>query len=110
MIRRENKYGVMKDYLEISIGTSRVIVPRHIRNPTTGRRHDLTKLSDSGYLKRFLALYWHFSERKDGVIDLDYAPVMSFGREWWELRELNDYFLAVKREPSSRFEEMVLCD
>lgn len=108
VIRKENRYGVLKDHVEVPVGTSRVVVPRYIHNPMTERREDLTRLSDNGYLKHFLALYWDFTQRKSGVIDLDNAPVLSFWDEAWERIEVEDYTVMVKREPDSRFEEMVL--
>lgn len=110
IISKENRYGAKKDYVEVPIGTSRVVVPRRIMNPETRRREDLTRLSDDGYLKHFLALWWYFNERKSGVIDLDHAPVLSFADEHYDYRPLEDHHIIVKHKPESRFEELVLGD
>lgn len=106
IIRKENRYGVMKDYVRVDIGTSVVEVPRRLKNPLTDRRHDLTKLSDDGYLKPFLA-HLHASNSPD-VVDLGSSPVLTFGKDRWELQETDSQHVLVKREAETEFDERVL--
>lgn len=106
VFRQENRHGTIKDYLQVDIGTSVVEVPRYIRNPLTDRRHDLTKLSEDGYLKPFLALQ-HASNSSD-VIDLGSTPVLTFDKDRWELRDNEGQHVLAKRDPESRYGEVVL--
>lgn len=104
--REENKHGAEKDHVQVNIGTTVVKLQRWQRNPITDRRHDLTKLSDDGYLKPFLALL-HEQSGPD-VVDLGSSPVLTFDDERWEYREKEGHHVLVKREPESKFDELVL--
>lgn len=106
---RENDHGVTKCYVQVSMGETTILtVPRHIRNPFTGRRHDLTKLSDDGYLKPFLALL--SATNSPDHINVAAAPVLAFDRERFEYREVDGNHVLVKREGETKFGEMVVGD
>lgn len=105
IVTRQNKHGVEKQYVRVPVGTKVIEVPRRYRNPLTDRTHDLTKLSDDGYLKPFLALNYAISQ---DTIDLSSSPVLSFDKSRWELDETDDHHILVKRESESEFDEQVL--
>jgi hypothetical protein len=96
IIREENKYGVEKSYVEVNIGTSVVVVPRHLTNPTTQKEHDLKELSDDGYLKKFLAL--EYASNSPSVVDFDASPFATFDKDKWELMEKEDTYVLFKEE------------
>lgn len=106
IIRKENKHGAEKQYVQVDIGTTVLEVPRHLRNPLTDRRHDLTKLSEDGYLKPFLA-HLHAANSPD-VIDVGSAPVLTFDKGRWVLEEVEGQHVLKKREAESDLGEMVL--
>lgn len=104
--REENKHGVRKDHVQVDIGTTLVELQRRQYNPLTDRTHDLTKLSDDGYLKKFLALL-HEQGNPD-VVDLGSSPVLTFDSERWEYREVDGQHVLVKREAETKLDELVL--
>lgn len=107
VFRRENRFGLMKDVVRVDIGTTVVECPRRLRNPLTDRRHDLTELSDDGYLKKFLAL--QFAYASPDIVDLGSSPVLTFDRDRWE--EANgpeSSITLVKQEAETPLDEMVL--
>lgn len=106
VFKKENKHGVPKDHVQVAIGTEVFEVRRHLRNPVTDRREDLTRLSDDRYLKQFLAVY-HAADSPH-VIDLESAPVMAFDTDRWECREKAGQHLLVKRGPKGAFGKMIL--
>lgn len=106
IVRKENSYGIMKDYIKVSIGTTVVEVPRHIRNPINEERCDLAKLSDDGYLKPFLATHYHTTHAN--VVDLDSSPIASFDKDKWELVEREQSYVVRKKEPETKFDEAVM--
>lgn len=106
IIQKENEHGIEKDYVQVDIGTTVVEVPRRLRNPLTERTHDVTKLSDDGYLKPFLA-HLHASNSPD-VIDVGSAPVLTFDKDRWEFEEKDGQLVLKKRDAESTFGEMVL--
>lgn len=108
VVQKENSAGVLKDHVPVAIGTSEVESPRWRRNPLTDRTHDLTKLSDDGYLKPFLALL--YKTGTEDYVDLSSAPVLSFDADRWEWEEQDGQLVVQKREPETRFEEMVVGD
>lgn len=108
IIYKENRHGVERAYVRVDVGTAVLEVPQHIRNPLTERRHDLTKLSDDGYLKPFLALL--AATNTPDHINLGSAPVLTFDKDRWERREMDGQHVLVKREAETKFEEMVLGD
>lgn len=104
---RENAFGAMKCYVKVPFGGTRILtVPRHIVNPFTDRRHDLTKLSDDSYLKPMLAL--KAATNSSDHINLRESPVLTFGKDRWEMREQDGQYIVVKREPESKFGEKLL--
>lgn len=103
---KEMDNGAMTDYVKVSIGTVVLTVPRHIRNPVTNRRIDLTKVSDNGYLKKFLALTVKMNS--DNLIDLRNSPVLSFDKDKWELEERDAGYLLFNEEPDGGLGEMLL--
>lgn len=105
IVRKENHHGVKKDYVPVTVGTREIEVPRRYRNPITERRHDLTNLSDDGYLKPFLAL--HYAINQD-TINPAKSPVLSFDKDRWELRETGGQNVLVKREAESELGERVI--
>lgn len=108
VIRKENTLGVPKDYVEVSIGTTVVEVRRRLRNPLTDRREDLTKLSDDGYLKQFLALLHH--TESSHTINLDESPVLSFDADRWQHRRTEGQHVLLKQEAESKLGDRVLED
>lgn len=105
VFKKENKHGVVKDHVRVSVGTEVFEVRRHLRNPITDRREDLTRLSDDGYLKPFLAVY-HAAESPD-VVDLGNAPVLTLDTDRWEYREEAGQHALVKRDPESAFGDLL---
>lgn len=65
----------------------------------------MTKLSDDGYLKRFLAV---LTKLHQDTIDLSNAPVLSFDEERWEIDHEEGRVTLQKREPESQYGEAVL--
>lgn len=106
VVRKENAYGAMKDHVRVNIGTNVLEVPRRLKNPITDRREDLTKLSDDGYLKPFLA--FRCARMGPDVVDLSDSPVLTFDDDRWEYREVDGQHVLVKREAESKLDEMVL--
>lgn len=106
VVKKENRHGAMKDHVHVDIGTAVVEVPRYIRNPLTDRREDLTRLSDDGYLKPFLAFL--YARTGPGVVDLGSSPVLTFDKDRWELKDHDGQHVLVKRESESKFDEMVI--
>jgi len=105
VFRKENKHGVLKDYVRVSVGTKVFEVRRRLRNPITDRREDLTRLSDDGYLKPFLAVY-HDANSPD-VINLGGAPILTLDTDRWAYREEAGQHTLVKRDPESAFGELL---
>lgn len=95
-----------RDTVETTIGTMVVETPKRIKNPTTGQYQDLTKLSEDGYCRYFLALLSHMDSVD--TISVDEAPVLTFGKDRWELRETDENHVLVKREAESEFGERVI--
>lgn len=106
VVKKENHCGTMKDHVRVDIGTSVVEVPRRLSNPLTDRREDLTRLSDDGYLKPFLAFL--YARTGPDVVDLSDSPILTFDKDRWEQQEQDGYHVLVKREAESKFDEMVL--
>lgn len=92
--------------VETRLGTTVVETPKRIYNPTTDKYQDLTKLSEDGYCRKFLAM-WSHADSVD-TIDVDSSPVLSFDKERFELRETDGQYVLVKREAESEFGGMVL--
>jgi hypothetical protein len=106
VIVKENQYGVEKGYVEVDVSeTQTVEVRRRSRNPLTGRRHDLTKLSDDGYLKPFLAVQ---GKMHSHVVDLDRSPVLCLDKDRWQLEERDGQYVAINRSAEGHFSEMIL--
>ena len=105
VFKKENMHGVFKDHVRVSVGTEVFEVRRHLRNPITDRREDLTRLSDDGYLKPFLAVY-HAAESPD-VVDLGSVPVLTLDTDRWAYREEAGQHALVKRDPESAFGELL---
>lgn len=104
---RENAFGVMKAYAKIELGETQVVtVPRRVKNPVTERVEDLTRLSNDGYCQKFLAALAAYHSQS--VIDLRNAPVLTFDKDRWEIKELDDHVVVQKQEPESNFDERVL--
>lgn len=95
-----------KDTVETAIGTTVVETPRRINNPVVDEYRDLTNLSEDGYCRKFLALLSHMDSQR--TIDVDSAPVLSFDKDRWELREQEGQIVLVKRDPEGDFGERVL--
>lgn len=110
VVMKENRFGVEKPHVRVAFGTTVLEVPAKIRNPTTERRHDLRNLSDDGYLKPFLALYYHFANRSEDIINLGSAPVLTLSKDRFEYQEMDEGHVLVKRQAETKFEEMVLED
>ncbi len=108
VVMKEGRFGVEKPHVRVGFGTAVLEVPVRIRNPSTERRHDLRNLSDDGYLKPFLALYHHFTNRSEDIINVGSAPVLTFDRDRFEYREMDGQHVLVKRDAETKFEEMVL--
>lgn len=108
VVRKENSFGVEKDYVQVGIGTTVYEVRRHLRNPITGRREDLAELSDDGYLKPFLAVL--YAHKSDDIVDLERAPVLTFDTDRWTVHDRGETVWVVKDEAESRLGEMVLDD
>lgn len=106
IVRKENRYGVEKDFIRMSLGTNIITVPRKIKNPITDRREDLKKLSDDGYLKPFLAIY--YKTNSPNIVNLEKSPVLTFDKEKWEIKETEDNFVISKKESESNFGEKIL--
>lgn len=106
IVRKENRYGIMKDYVRTDIGTTVLTTRKRINNPVTGRTEDLTSLSADGYCRRFLALL--SASNSPDVVDMGSAPILTFGKDRWELQEEDDQFVIVKREAESEIGELVL--
>lgn len=106
VFEKENYAGVMKAWIEVPIGTQVIECPRWLTNPVTDRRHDLTKLSDDGYLKLFLAL--EYRSNTPNHIDLSNTPILTFNKDEWEFEERDDFVVVQKREAESRYGEKVL--
>jgi hypothetical protein len=106
VFKQENRHGVLKDHVRVATGTQVLTVRRHLRNPMTDRREDLTRLSDDGYLKPFLAVY-HAADSPD-VIDLGSAPILTLDTDRWEYREdCGEFHALVKRDPESTFGDLL---
>lgn len=104
-IHKKNKFGVVKEYVQVSIGTKIIEVPRRYRNPVTDRRHDLTKLSDDGYLKCFLALDYIM---KEDMINLRSSPYLTFSKDKWELTQKDGHYILEKQIKESKLDNIVL--
>lgn len=103
---RGTHHGTEKHHVRVEVSeTQTVMVQRWIRNPLTDRRHDLTKLSDDGYLKPFLAVQGKLSQN---VVDLGRSPVICLDKDRWEVEERDGQFVAVNQSAEGRFPEMVL--
>jgi len=105
LFKKENKHGVLKEYVRVTVGTQVFEVRRHLRNPITDRREDLARLSDDGYLKPFLAVY-HAADSPDRI-DLGSAPVITLDTGRWEYREEAGQHLLFKREAESALGELL---
>jgi len=105
VFKKENKHGVLKDHVQVTVGTEVFEVRRHLRDPITDRREDLTRLSDDGYLKPFLAVY-HAADSPD-VIHLGKVPILTLDTDRWEHREEPGQHLLVKREAESAIGELL---
>lgn len=101
----ENKHGIPKDHVRVEVGTRVITCRRRQRNPITERRHDLTKLSDDGYLKPFLALK---SKLSQDTIDLRTTPILTFDKDRWDFEEKEGTVVITKREPESQYGEFLL--
>lgn len=106
VFQKENRHGVEKDYVRVDLGTQVIECPRYLHNPITERRHDLTKLSDDGYLKPFLAMQYAYNT--PDVVDLASSPYLTFDEERWEMTQMDGHIVLTKREPETAFDEMVL--
>lgn len=107
-IRKENRHGVEKDYVRVDIGTTVLEVPKRLTNPITERTHDLTNLSDDGYLKPFLA-HLHASNSPD-VVDLGSSPVLTFDKDRWKFEDRDGIVVIRKREAETPLDGMVMND
>jgi hypothetical protein len=92
--------------IETAIGTTVVETPQRVYNPVNDEYRDLTKLSEDGYCRRFLALRSHMDTV--GTINVDSAPVLSFDKERFELQETGGHYVLVKKEGESGFGERVV--
>jgi hypothetical protein len=106
VVRKENKYGVMKDHVRTDIGTTVITTPKRLWNPITEQTEDLTKLSADGYCRRFLAML-SASDSPD-VVDLGNSPILTFDKDRWEMREQDGQYVVVKRDAESEFGERLL--
>lgn len=108
VIVKENKHGVEKGFVEVAVSETQIVeVRRRIKNPLTGRRHDLTKLSDDGYLKPFLAVQGQLNSH---VVDLSRSPVLCLDKGRWELEERDGQYVAVNQRAEGRFSDMLFDD
>jgi hypothetical protein len=98
----------MSKTVETCIGTTVVDTPKRVYNPVNDEYRDLTKLSEDGYLRRFLALRSHMDSCD--TIDLDSSPVLSFGKDKWELEEQSGEYVVVKKQPESDFGKLLMGD
>lgn len=96
----------IKHPIETHIGTSVVTTSKHVVNPKTGKYQDMSKLSPDGYCRKFLAL--HQRMERASLIDVSNAPILTFPKDKWELRDDEDCHILVKRDPETRHEEQVL--
>lgn len=96
----------MSDQVETRLGTTVVETPRRVHNPVTERTEDLSKLSEDGYCRRFLALLSH----TDGchTVDFSSTPVATFDKDKWGLEERDNQFVLTKKEAESEFGKMLL--
>lgn len=97
-----------RETVETDIGTTVVETPKHVTNPVTDRREDMTRLSEDGYCRKFIAL--EYASNSPDHVDLGSSPVLHFDKDRWELRELDGSYVLVKRDPESELDDLVLND
>lgn len=88
------------------IGTVVIEHPRRLKNPIHDESRDMTNLAEDGYLRRFLAVL--YAANSPDHVDLSSSPVCAFDKDRWELEEQDGQYVLVKREPESRFDELVM--
>lgn len=95
--------------VETTIGTAVVETPRRLYNPTTDQYQDLTKLSEDGYCRKFLAMLY---AQNGGVntINLTWSPVNTFAKGLWEYKEGGEYHILKKRRAEYELDEIVMGD
>ena len=99
-------YSMAHDTVETELGTTVVETPKRVYNPINDEYRDLTKLSEDGYCRRFLALRSHMNSVD--TINVDSAPVLSFDKDRFELQETDDHYFLVKKEGESEFGQRII--
>jgi len=103
-VRESTQPMTNKDTVETTVGSKVVETPKRIYNPVRKKRQDLTKLSEDGYCRRFLALKYALENRDP----FENSPVFTFDTDRWEIEERNGTYVVTKKEAESEFDEMVL--
>jgi hypothetical protein len=98
----------MRSTIETQIGTTIVESSKRVFNPIKGEHQDLSKLSEEGYCRRFLAVLSAYNS--PSVVDLDSSPIVTFDKSRWKLSEDDGHYIIEKREPETDLDEMVMDD